>query len=373
MSCYLKFAQMEELPPPQASSALGDLYERKTSDLTSEHALFFRKWERLLTLEEHENNRHRRELWTLNASDRERYGRCFAGMALDTAFQPSQPKIEPILSQLSVVDAEEGESQPTGSTADNTGRGIHRATHRFIRSRHFTPSSSAPSLLAGHISVGDPVVVSAEPLLWPGLGYHGERRGRGVLALARGFVLSLSPHEVVLGLDHFLDTRAIGERMNRAVRGKATDTVEVLFRIDREELAGGAGRLRGNLAQLFHAAAKRRTRELVVDLAPPQFEPPPEGTPVFPREHPAWILNIPQKMALDAALRTQDYALVLGMPGTGKTTMIAALIRSIVARGQTVLLASYTHSAVDNVLLKLLIDNFQILRVGNIDKVCSMG
>lgn len=190
-----------------------------------------------------------------------------------------------------------------------------------------------------------------------------------MLALARGFVLSLSPDEVILGLDHFLDTDAIGERMNRAVRGRDTDTVEVLFRIDREELVGGAKRLRGNLAQLFYATSKRRTRELVVDLAPPQFEPPPPGTPEFPRTHPAWILNIPQKKALDAALRTQDYALVLGMPGTGKTTMIAALIRSIVARKQTVLLASYTHSAVDNVLLKLLLDDFQILRVGNVDKV----
>ncbi len=41
------------------------------------------------------------------------------------------------------------------------------------------------------------------------------------------------------------------------------------------------------------------------------------------------------------------------MPGTGKTTTIAILIESLVAQGKTVLLSSYTHSAVDNILLKL--------------------
>jgi DNA replication ATP-dependent helicase Dna2 len=345
------------------------LYERKTADLTSEHAAFFRKWERLIALEEHETNRHRRELWTMDAIERERQGRCFAGMALDAAFQAPKPPTQADQSQVSVPDGEQDESQTLALSAVSATHGIHRTTHRFVRSRHYASPSSTPSLLSGAISAGDPVVVSAEPLFWPGLGYHGERRGRGVLALARGFVLSLTPNEVLLGLDHFLDAQAIGVRMNRAVHGRPDDPVEVIFRIDREELVGGAGRMRDNLAQLFYPKAKARLRELVVDLTPPQFEPAPPGSPEFSREHPAWILNTPQKMALDAALRTQDYALILGMPGTGKTTLIAALIRSIVARKQTVLLASYTHSAVDNVLLKLLIDSFGILRIGNVDKV----
>jgi thymidylate kinase len=49
----------------------------------------------------------------------------------------------------------------------------------------------------------------------------------------------------------------------------------------------------------------------------------------------------------------QDYALILGMPGTGKTTAIAELVRFLVAQGKSVLLTSYTHTAVDNILLKL--------------------
>ena len=42
------------------------------------------------------------------------------------------------------------------------------------------------------------------------------------------------------------------------------------------------------------------------------------------------------------------------MPGTGKTTVITALLHHLVAMGNSVLLASYTNSAVDNVLIKLL-------------------
>lgn len=42
------------------------------------------------------------------------------------------------------------------------------------------------------------------------------------------------------------------------------------------------------------------------------------------------------------------------MPGTGKTTTIKCLIQLLVARKQTVLLTSFTNSAVDNVLVKLI-------------------
>lgn len=59
------------------------------------------------------------------------------------------------------------------------------------------------------------------------------------------------------------------------------------------------------------------------------------------------------RLAVSQVLFCRDYSLILGMPGTGKTTTIACLVRTLVARGNTVLLTSYTHSAVDNILLKL--------------------
>ena len=54
-----------------------------------------------------------------------------------------------------------------------------------------------------------------------------------------------------------------------------------------------------------------------------------------------------------SVLRARDYALIIGMPGTGKTSMIVEAVRALVARGRRVLVSSYTNSAVDNILLKL--------------------
>ena len=67
----------------------------------------------------------------------------------------------------------------------------------------------------------------------------------------------------------------------------------------------------------------------------------------------------------------KDYLLILGMPGSGKTTTIAHIVKTLVARGKTVLLTSYTHTAVDNILLKLhdSNSNVDILRLGSRDKV----
>jgi DNA replication ATP-dependent helicase Dna2 len=53
-------------------------------------------------------------------------------------------------------------------------------------------------------------------------------------------------------------------------------------------------------------------------------------------------------------IAANDYALIQGLPGTGKTSTIAFVARLLAARGKRVLITSYTHAAVDNVLLKLM-------------------
>ena len=64
-------------------------------------------------------------------------------------------------------------------------------------------------------------------------------------------------------------------------------------------------------------------------------------------------LNPDQQRAVDQCLSAKDYVMILGMPGTGKTTSIACIVNILVALGKSVLIASYTHTAVDNILLKL--------------------
>jgi hypothetical protein len=53
-------------------------------------------------------------------------------------------------------------------------------------------------------------------------------------------------------------------------------------------------------------------------------------------------------------LSARDYCMVLGMPGTGKTSTICHAVRALLARGASVLVTSHTNSAVDNILIKLL-------------------
>ena len=64
-------------------------------------------------------------------------------------------------------------------------------------------------------------------------------------------------------------------------------------------------------------------------------------------------LNQGQKNALKNVLFAHDYTLLLGLPGTGKTSTVSLIVRALLARGQKVLICSYTHSAVDNLLSKI--------------------
>ncbi|KAH8096830.1 Dna2-domain-containing protein [Cristinia sonorae] len=307
------------------SSEIADMYALKTSHLTPAHTSFFKKWEALLSFEEQDLLRFRKELWTMRAIEREERGRCFSSMILDTTYRPSPDALKALSKRESK---------------------IHQHTYRFMKSE-----SGISSLLSGHMSLGDAITVSVEPDL---------------LALARGFIVGLTPKEVILGVDHVLDLKKIGIR-------KACPASSVVFRIDKDELFGGMARVRENLARLFYAEGDTRRLKLVVDLDPPQFADWSEE--MLPTIHSNVAqeiknLNVNQRLAARHVLRAQDYALILGMPGTGKTTVIATIIRALVHMNKTVLLTSHTHSAVDTILMKLKDKaDFSILRLGSVDKI----
>ncbi|OCH89164.1 Dna2-domain-containing protein [Obba rivulosa] len=320
------------------NSPIADIYELKTGHLSAAQCEFFKKWEALIALEEQDLVRFKKELWTLNAKEREEKGRCFADMVLDPTYDAS--------------------SLDTYSTPQALGlsqqQKIHRATYRFVKKSTGRAATTQGSLLSGHMSCGDAVTVSVEPHL---------------LALARGFIVHLTPREVILGLDHALKPDVITARL----KARNDSQGDIVFRIDKDELFGGMGRIRDNLAQLFYAGGNARLLRLVVDLQAPRFTPNPTGgsrdTAVYSVPEFS-LLNDNQRAAMDKVLSAEDYALILGMPGTGKTTVIAAIIRQLVSMGKTVLLASYTHSAVDTILFKLKDDaDFGILRLGNLDKI----
>ncbi|GAA5886249.1 hypothetical protein JCM6882_001581 [Rhodosporidiobolus microsporus] len=290
------------------------IYSDQTSHLTDTHIEFFKHWERLVSCEEQELVRFKREIWTMTAEEREKAGRCFANMRI------AETKSE-----------------------DDEAPSPHRFTYRLTPRPPTSPNETRPSLLGGSISVNDPVVVSLE--------------NPAVLAMSRGFILSLTSQEVVIGLDQSLTDFPLAKR---------TKPSDLVFRIDKDELQAGLGRIRDNLIQLFVANGDARRRRLIVDLEAPTFDATlaNEKDRLIPPH-----LNSDQKEALEKVLAAQDYALILGMPGTGKTTTIAEVLKALAKTGKSVLLTSYTHSAVDNILLKVKDAGLSILRCGNRDKV----
>lgn len=317
---------------------LQQCYDDRVGHLTDAHSEFFQSWERLISLEEREMLRFKKEIWTMSAKEREKHGRCFSNMIVDPYFSPERYR-----------------SKATSS---------YRYTYRLRRatvplhqiptqvapytqaSDNFTQSDGADApLTSGHMSIGDPVVISLEP---------------SILALARGYILDLKADYVELGLDHSLSM----------LPGGTSASDNAVFRIDKDELQAGMGRIRENLAHLFYANGDACRRALVVDLQKPRFSDP-DYKPLSISERVDAGLNEDQLGAVDKVLKTQDYALVLGMPGTGKTTTIAQVIKALTARGKSVLLTSYTHSAVDNILMKVKDFDINILRLGQTNKVCS--
>lgn len=360
------------------SSAIADAYELKTSHLKQSQLEFFKKWEHLISLEEKDIHRFKKELWTMGAKEREEKGRCFAGMVFDTTFDFTAPTASRGTGpHESLVDNTEADLANSGKDK------IHKFTYRFIRSSQhqshtqiWTQAGSKEgeiqSLLSGYMGVGEPITISVEPDL---------------LALARGFIVGLTPSVVVVGVDHELDLEKIGWRLaTRRQKGPKSSSTqrhgteeEIIFRIDRDDLFGGMGRIRDNLAQMFYAGGDVKRLELVVDLRAPVFENLDWIDDEYSRDWREFVkhtkhLNANQREAVKKVLSAKDYALVLGMPGTGKTSVIASLVKVLVGMGKSVLLSAYTHSAVDNVLLRLReVEGgdlgFRILRLGNLDKV----
>ncbi|HSS02320.1 MAG TPA: AAA domain-containing protein [Kofleriaceae bacterium] len=85
-----------------------------------------------------------------------------------------------------------------------------------------------------------------------------------------------------------------------------------------------------------------RIRDVAALVKPPRPVAPVRWTPLDD------ALDDRQRAAVDAALRAGDIALIHGPPGTGKTRTLVEVIRQRVARGERVLCAAPSNTAVDN-------------------------
>lgn len=103
---------------------------------------------------------------------------------------------------------------------------------------------------------------------------------------------------------------------------------------------------------------------IIVDKLPPQYSP---NFNVDLEEIP--YLNDGQIQVIKKAVSCENYMLIKGYPGTGKTETIACLVEQLVKYGKSVIITSHTHSAIDNVLIRLKHKHIKFLRIGNISRI----
>lgn len=294
------------------------LYEEMTSHLSDiKHKEFYEYWDNLITKEEDILSRFKKELWVLPSKEREENG----GKAISNL----------------VIESSNDADESLGEFRYSFRRAV----------------GEIGSLQDSQITVSNRVVVSDEV---------------GHFAIAQGRVVAISQISITISTRRRIISTALKttsfnanyqsfQGVLRKSQQKAPHGEQVRFRIDLDDMFYGMGLARFNLLNLFMSSGDKYRRELIVDLKEPRFV-----KKALPFSNEAF--NEDQLRAFDRVLRTQDYSLILGMPGTGKTTVIASLIKFLVKNKKTVLLASYTHSAVDNILLKVKDYNIKFLRVG---------
>ncbi len=298
-----------------------------------------------------------------------------------------------------------------------------RYIHTFVRQDNTKDCSSRlgassgliytkPFLTELSLQVGDCIVVGLEGDTMNG------RIEQQYVRLLRGKIVRLTRDEVDLICDDEL-VRVPGyssgiDEMSGG--GDLKPLCEDSFRLDIDDTAAGMKTMKANLVRLFVGREREgdrtkivgqqqyiqkrqlmrdyedmtgdgevcRLRSLVVDLAKPRFamydgveEAVFEIFPCTPAGQElahrfTTELNKDQQISIRRAIRAEDYALLLGMPGTGKTATICFLCELMVAHGKSVLVTSYTHSAVDNLLLRLIEKGVDCLRVASASSIGSV-
>jgi DNA replication ATP-dependent helicase Dna2 len=339
--CFLYEKLVEDGNGDMLNKKAKQRYDELVKPLKPADQEFMKKWESLLTKEESDMMKFRRELWTMLSDEREKLGRCFSNVILESG----------------------------SGSEEKSGQKINRYTYTFIKQKPKPGFSFAESQLI----IGEPIVVSDE---------------QGHFALANGYVTNVRKRRITVAVDrrlHNTRTKLPGfdsqtnqafagimevTKENESVRVSQDEHEPVLYRLDKDEFSNGMAAARNNLIQIMdnNVYKAHPLRSLIVNNRPPTFKSVDQVLPL-PTQLSGMAMNTDQKNAITKVMSANDYALVLGMPGTGKTTTIAHIIRALVAKGKSVLLTSYTHSAVDNILLKIRDHDIGILRLGASTKI----
>ncbi|KAK9793498.1 hypothetical protein WJX73_007951 [Symbiochloris irregularis] len=313
------------------TAEMGVAFDAETAHLTPAHCEFLCRWLHLLSLEEGSLPSKRAEIWQLSGQDRERRGGCLAGLALMSHQPPQEPK------------------------------GAHR--YAFTRPPHAGASGngSAPTSLADcGFSQGEMVL----------LGLDGSHP-----AIARGHIVDITLTTLTLATKGVINAHVL--RQGVSIQQHPSQPPRQGGVLNKDEVATVSVRMRQNLLGLCAKASPQaeQLRRLIIDLQTPDSSTADSAMSqqqlqeLTPPGAPIQELNPQQQHAVRRIVDCRDYVLLLGMPGSGKTATIVAAVAAIVQQGGTVLLTSYTNSAVDNILLRLKAAGINFLRIGRPDSV----
>ena len=348
-------------------SAVGlfELMHERTSHLGDAHIRFFLDWDTTLQFElvgGNGNGSKDRLFWLQSSMESEERGTCLGAMRLSSQ-STRQSYSHGASTDAHKTDANilQQHGQRAGVATTILARvGEREVVHIFVRdSKACSGERFRSALSSSSLSEGDQVLLSIE--------------GSIHVAIARGSIREVT-------------TDSVSVSMKRALRRPDGDAFQCTWRIDRDVRTSLVGKMRGNFVDMCrdstHAA---RLRALIIDLeAPVDTNDDADGengcsgvdsgracsSNGISESMLSTFLNDGQQRALSRLLSLRrDYMLVYGMPGTGKTALLAAAVRELARRRRRVLISSFTNSALDTLLLRIVDGGTTVLRLGGMDSI----
>jgi hypothetical protein len=357
------------------------LLDHFTSHLHGADLEYFCKWDMLIDLERHASSKNLLSSWLHESSKKEtKDGKCISSLVL----------AEFVTDAGVIVDIDGGEEGDT--------------LIRFARSddsAHTTPLSNLNFEVGSHAIISEDATFASKSENDQQMG-----AGRHEMHILRGAVVRIGEHDIDVAvpskdIDRFklLAKWDDGSAPRNPMISQRTSihsnmATKKKFRLDKDDFVGLFGLLLQNIVNFFTlnippfsaeslgtpvktksltantelSDRRRRLNSCIVQLKPsPRFFSVSLES-IFSGESDVDVpgcdqnsirrdferLNSDQQAAVLKVIAAEDFALIQGLPGTGKTETISFITRLLVMRGKRVLLTSYTHSAVDNLLCKLM-------------------